>query len=86
MATTTVNLTTATDMVSINTVLPGDHALEILPATGRRWRCLRGHQYKASSPFEVAVGDDPSYKSPPICPYCYVDFHKQFVAVEVEEA
>ena len=84
MATTHFDI--AKDMLSINTVLPGDYGLEILPATERRWRCLSGHQYKASSPFEVAVGDDPSYKSPPICPYCYVDFHKQFVAVEVEEA
>ena len=52
----------------------------------KTYRCRKGHTYKASEPFVVLVNQDPGYRSKPICPYCYVDWHsEQFGAEEVSD-
>jgi len=52
----------------------------------RTFKCRKGHIYRASEPFVVLVNQEPNYRSKPICPYCYVDWHsEQFGAVEVND-
>lgn len=54
----------------------------------RTFKCKKGHIYRASEPFVVFVNQDPGYRSGPICPYCYVDWHTEQLgaAEEVSDA
>lgn len=47
------------------------------------YKCKNGHKwFVKGEPFTVSVLGDEEYTSGPICPYCYVDLHREMCGGE----
>lgn len=62
-----------------------DYSLTIRPLSGtRKMRCAQGHEWTAE-PWEIStVVGSPECHSGPLCPYCYVEWHRRQFPAETD--